>query len=138
MRAKRRHTQITILVEDGGIEPWLKPKTIQCVFAVQNNVISTRTFQTCFILIYGSVIAFLYVCMSVRVFINLITIAVISIDLFYLKVNYFVNIFQNNDFFSNQEYNPVNNNNNILTLSIITSRPTKKEKKKVQRFQMRT
>jgi hypothetical protein len=45
-----------------------------------------------------SVIAFLYVCMSARVFINLITIAVISIDLFYLKVNYFVNIFQNNDF----------------------------------------
>ena len=85
-------------VEDGGIEPWLKPKTIQCVFAVQNYVISTRTFQTCFILIYGSVIAFSYVCLSVRVFINLITIAVISIDLFYLKVNYFVNIFQNNDF----------------------------------------
>jgi hypothetical protein len=40
----------------------------------------------------------LSVCACVRVFINLITIAVISIDLFYLKVNYFVNIFQNNGF----------------------------------------
>jgi len=54
-------------VEDGGIEPWLKPKTIKCVFVVQNYEISTQTFQTCFIFIYGSVIAFLYVCMSVRV-----------------------------------------------------------------------
>ena len=89
-------------VEDGGIETWLKPKTIQCVFVVQNYGISTRTFQTCFSFIYGLSYWFFSVCLSVcacvRVFINLITITVISIDLFYLKVKYFVNIFQNNGF----------------------------------------
>jgi hypothetical protein len=66
-------------VEDGGIESWLKPKTIKCVFVVQNYENSTRTFQTCFSFIYGSVIGFFFllyvclcVCVCVCVFINLI------------------------------------------------------------------
>ena len=55
-------------VEDGGIEPWLKPRKIKCVFVVQNYEISARTFQTCLSFIYGSDISFfLYVCLSVRV-----------------------------------------------------------------------
>jgi hypothetical protein len=89
-------------VEDGGIEPWLKPKTIKFVFVVQNYEISTRTFPDMFLFYLRFTYCFfsvcLFVCACVRVFINLITIAVISIDLFYLKVKYFVNIFQNNGF----------------------------------------
>ena len=56
-------------VEDGGIEPWLKPNTIKFVFAVRNYEISTRTFQTSFSFIYGSVIVFfcMSVCLCVRV-----------------------------------------------------------------------
>jgi hypothetical protein len=50
------------------------------------------TFRYCFFSVCLSV------CACVRVFINLIIIAVISIDLLYLKVNYFINIFQNNGF----------------------------------------
>ena len=56
-------------VEDGGVEPWLKPKTIKFVFAVQNYEISTRTFPHMFLfyLRFTYWFFFLYVCLSVRV-----------------------------------------------------------------------
>ena len=89
-------------VEDGGIESLLKPKTIKFVFAVQIMKVLHGHSQTCFSFIYGSLIGFfpcISVCLCVRACVeNIIAIAVISIDLFHLKVKYFVNIFQNNGF----------------------------------------
>jgi hypothetical protein len=75
-------------VEDWGIEPWLKPKIIICICCTKLRI-STRTFQTCYSFIYGSLIVFfpcMSVCLCVRACVEDIReIAVISIDLFHLN-----------------------------------------------------
>ena len=89
-------------VEDGGIEPWLKPKIIICICCTKLRNFY-RDIPDMFLFYLRFTYWFFPVCLSVCLCVracveNIRAIAVISIDLFHLKVKYFVNIFQNNGF----------------------------------------